>query len=158
MRVPQAATAALDPSREEARRWAQLELADPVYAQARPGLVQRALEWLLERLRDLEVPDQVVPGSRLGMALLVGVLALIALVVLRRVGTLRTGAAAGAGDDLFVGTRRTAAEHRSIADRAATGGDWELAVRERFRAVVRDLEERTVLDVVRDPTAGRSGD
>jgi hypothetical protein len=42
--------------------------------------------------------------------------------------------------------RRTAAQLRSAADAAAAGGDYSLAVAERFRAIVRDLEERAVLD------------
>ena len=45
------------------------------------------------------------------------------------------------GDDA-----RTAAELRAAADAAAARGDWSTAVLERFRAVVRSLEERALLD------------
>jgi hypothetical protein len=41
---------------------------------------------------------------------------------------------------------RTSAQLRAAADDAAGRGDWTLAVAERFRAVVRALEERAVLD------------
>ena len=42
---------------------------------------------------------------------------------------------------------RTAAQLRADADAAAARGDWRSAVIDRFRAVVRSLEERVVLDV-----------
>jgi hypothetical protein len=41
---------------------------------------------------------------------------------------------------------RGADEMRLAADRAAAAGDWVLAVQERFRAIVRGLEERTIID------------
>ncbi len=46
-----------------------------------------------------------------------------------------------------------AAGHRAAAARAAQGEDWGLAVRERFRAVTRELEERGVLVAVPGRTA-----
>ncbi len=76
------------------------------------------------------------------------------LVVVRwRLGPVgRTGAAPGA---LFgSGTTVTAAEHRRRAEHAAAAGELAEAVRERLRAVVRDLEERGVLD----PRPGRTAD
>ena len=42
---------------------------------------------------------------------------------------------------------RSAGDYRSLADQHARAGDWRAAVRDRFRAVVRDLEVRTILDV-----------
>ena len=44
---------------------------------------------------------------------------------------------------LFAGRRRSAAEHRAAPSGAAAGA-WAEAVRERLRAIVRDLEERGV--------------
>jgi hypothetical protein len=55
---------------------------------------------------------------------------------------------------VFGSTVLTADEHRAAAERAATAGDLAEAVRERFRAVVRELEQRGVLD----PRAGRTVD
>ena len=46
-----------------------------------------------------------------------------------------------------------AAGHRAAAVRAADAHDWAVAVRERFRAVTRELEERGVLDPVPGRTA-----
>ena len=61
-----------------------------------------------------------------------------------RVGPLRTAATADRW--CSSGAARSAAEHRADAERAAAAGDWEEAVRQRFRALVRALEERDVLD------------
>ena len=55
---------------------------------------------------------------------------------------------------LFVGRTRSAAEHRRAADQAAASSRWEEAVLERYRAIVRSLEERTILD----PRPGRTAD
>jgi len=55
---------------------------------------------------------------------------------------------------VFVGQVRSAEQYRAAADLAAAGGDWDEAVRQRFRAVVRSLEERDVLD----PRPGRTAD
>jgi len=46
-----------------------------------------------------------------------------------------------------------AAGHRAAAVRAADDQDWAAAVRERFRAMTRELEERGVLDPVPGRTA-----
>jgi hypothetical protein len=40
-----------------------------------------------------------------------------------------------------------AADYRHLADQHAEHGDWQAAVRDRFRALVRELEVRTILDV-----------
>ena len=135
----------LDPSREVAREWARRELSDPAYARARPGWVTRFARWLLGRLQDLQVPDGLAPGRTLGLVLLLLLLAGVVAVVLTRTGPLRrAGRANRAG--AVLDERRTADEHRSLADEAAAAGRWTTAVRERFRAVARSLEERTVLD------------
>lgn len=47
----------------------------------------------------------------------------------------------------------TAAAHHAAAERAAAHGDFDTALRERFRAVLRGLEQRAVLDVRRSRTA-----
>jgi len=135
----------LDPSREVAREWARRELSDPAYARARPGWVTRLARWLLARLQDLQVPDGLAPGRTLGLVLLLVLLAGVVAMVLSRTGPLRrAGRTNRAG--AVLDEHRTAAEHRCLADEAAAAGRWTTAVRERFRAVARSLEERTVLD------------
>ncbi len=134
----------LDPSRGTARDWALQELADPAYATARPGWAQRLAGWLLRHLQLVQLPG--APGRGLGLVLLVAVLALLVALVLWRVGGLRAGVARRARAAVLDDVRRTAAEHRRLADAAAAAGRFDEAVRERFRAVTRALEERVVLD------------
>jgi hypothetical protein len=141
------------PGAQEARRWARDELAEAVYRQAEPGLVDRAVGWLLDRLAEVDLPT--APGSRVW--LVAGLLALAALAVaaLRLAGPLRPRARRAASPGaVFDGAVRTAAAHRDAADEHAASGRWEQAVRERFRALVRSLEERALLV----PTPGRTAD
>ena len=136
----------LDPSREQAQDWARRELSDPAYAKARPGWVERLVRWVIERLNDLQVPDTLAPGRSLGAVLLVVLVAVAVAVALNRTGLLRRGARVAAPGAVLDGVPRTAAEHRRLADEAAAEGRFDVAVRERFRAVARSLEERVVLD------------
>jgi hypothetical protein len=141
-----AATVPLVPSRDEARGWAVRELADPAYARAQPGLLERAVRWVLDRLAALRLRADVLPDARTGVVLAVLLLALVAALVLLRTGRLRGAGRAPGPATVFAGATRSAAAYRQLADEAAARGDWTGAVRERFRAVVRGLEERTVLD------------
>lgn len=136
----------LDPTPQQAREWAIRELSDPSYASARPGLVQRLLTWLFEKLSQLQVPAGLAPSRGVGLALLVLLLALALLVVLRRTGRLRRATRAVAPGAVLDDVRRSAAEHRRLAEQAAAAGRFDVAVRERFRAVARALEERAILD------------
>lgn len=141
----------LDPSRDEARRWVWDELSDPAYAQQQPGWTERALLWLWDQLNNLQVPGG--PGGTSGLVLLVVLLVLVVLVVWLRAGPLR-GSAAGPARRAVLGDEvRTAQEHRALADAAAAQGRWAEAVRERFRAVVRSLEERGLVDELPGRTA-----
>jgi len=135
----------VEPDAATARRWAQDELADPVYHQSR-SLLERLLDWVLDLLNGIPAPV-VSPG--VSLALVIGVAVAVAAVVLWFLGPVRRSRAAGAGQARAVLGRddaRTADQLRAAADAAAAAGDWSLAVVERFRAVVRGLEERTVLD------------
>jgi hypothetical protein len=134
----------LDPSRDEARRWAWQELNDPVYAEHEPGWTARAILWLWHRLQDIALPAG--PGGTGGVVILVALALLVVLVVWLRAGPLRRPGLRVTADAVLQGAVRTAAEHRVLADRAADEGRWEDAVRERFRAVVRGMEERGLID------------
>jgi hypothetical protein len=141
------------PGRDAARQAAREELAKHAYQEAKPPWTQRLATWVLNELEDLLArASDHVPGGGWGLllvALLVAVLVAVLLVRLRparRVPSLH---------GLFEGQAvRSAAEHRARAESAAARGDLVEAVTERFRAVVRELEERGVLD----PRPGRTAD
>jgi hypothetical protein len=130
--------------REEAQRLARLELAKPEYARDDQTLVQRAISWLVDRIND--VLDAATHSSPLGWFGLLGLALVLALVVVavRR----RTGALGRASNDaaLFDVGLHSAADYRAAAERYAESGAWAEAVRARLRAVVRDLEERGLVD------------
>jgi hypothetical protein len=139
--------------REAAQQAAREELAKQVYRDAGPGLTERFLRWVLDRVGDLlDELAGVSPGGYAGLVVL-ALLVLVAAVAIRlKVGPL--GRREATEQALFVGAERTAAEHRAAADAHAAAGRWAEAVRERLRAIVRSLEERAVLE----PRPGRTAD
>lgn len=137
--------AALDPDPDTARRWVQDELAGNEY-QDRRSLLQRFLDWVQERLADL----QGTPGRGgvslppFVIALLAG-LVVVALVVLatrvrRERRTSGEGSATVLGDSTL-----TAQQLRERADRALEQGRYDDAVLDHVRAVARDADDRTLL-------------
>ncbi len=142
----------VEPTRDEARSWAVEELSRREYAEQRPGILEQVVGWILDRLGQV---GEVGSGTGTAFALVVGVVLVLVVVgvlvtgrVLRR-ATQTTGAAVFDRD--AVGP---ASAYRAAADAAAARGDWRTAVVERFRTVVRELEERAVLV----PQPGRTAD
>jgi Domain of unknown function (DUF4129) len=137
--------------RDEARELARRELADPAYDDE-PSLVERIITWVLDRIDDLlSGAASLSPGRWLALialiALLVGTVLALGRAVRSRARR-STDAAA-----VFPTAPRSAAEHVAAADAAAARADWSTAVVERFRGIVRQLEERGVIDVRAGRTA-----
>jgi len=138
----------VEPDREQARGWALRELAGREYAAQRPGLLARALDWLLQHL-----PKGLVGVPLWTLLVATAVLAGVVLYAVGRAGGYRRSARLRAAG-VLAASRLTAAEHRAAADRHAAAGDHSAAVLERFRAVARELEERAVLTPQPGRTAG----
>lgn len=145
---------AQDLGRQDAQDAARRELSRSEYAAARPPLllraIGRALRWVGHLLAN------VTGGVGTGLVarvLLVALLLAAVAVALVRLGPVRASASrAGA---VFDGGRAlTAQEHRAASEAMAREGRYAEAVRERLRAVVRELEERGVLDPRPGRTAG----
>lgn len=134
------------PDADQAREWAREELADPLYHQ-RPSLLSQAIDWILEQLdRMLDAAGSVdvrLASLVLGVLVVVGV-AVVLLVAgpVRRARRQRQRESA----EVFTDDDRTAAEMRASADAFAAAGRWNEATLDRFRAILRSLEERAVLD------------
>ncbi|WP_433252372.1 DUF4129 domain-containing protein [Streptosporangium sp. CA-135522] len=142
----------IDIDRDQARRKAIQELLKSEYAKESP--IDRAMRTVQQFLGDLLDQESLgVVGSvmaRVVLALLV-VAAVVAVIMIAR----RTaGGAAVRREGIFGDRRRTAAEHRDAAERLAAEGRWAEAVRERLRAVARDLEDRVIVDSTPGRTAG----
>ena len=153
--LPAVVQAAADQlTREQAREAARAELSRREYAEAQPPLLLRVIGAGLRRLGELLDGAAAHLGSGpLARVLLAVLLAGIVTVVLIRLGPpRRRGPDVGL---LFNGGRaQTAAEHRAEAEARAAQGRFAEAVRERLRAVVRELESRGALDPRPGRTAG----
>ena len=142
----------VDIDRDAARLRAAKELADPAYQAAQPGLVERVMQWLGQRISDLLDALSGVPGGPLGVLLAVALLIVLAVVVRMRTG--RIGRSERTPGEVFSGRRQTADEYRKAAAAAAARGEFADAMRDRFRALVRGMEERALLEV----RSGRTAD
>lgn len=136
------------PDGDEARRWAEEELSNPRYADAKPTWFDLLMRDIARFLADLFSSDN---GANVGPTALVVVCVIIvaALIVAllvwgrpRRSQAVRRPSSSllGADDD------RSAAELRTDAERSARDGDWDAATILRFRALARDLLERDLID------------
>jgi hypothetical protein len=139
----------VQPDRGEARRLAVTELSRREYQEARPGFIERVLSRLQDWFNGLD-PRHLPPAELGVLAVVLLVAAAVSYAVWRSGGLRRT--ARRRGGDVLPDRATTAAEHRASADRHAAAAAWDEAVRERFRAVARELEERAVLN----PQPGRT--
>lgn len=133
----------VDLTREQARRLAELELAEPAYRAAEPGPVQRALQWLQDWLQEqLDRVGGAAPGGWLGI---LGLLALVLVAVL--IVRWRMGPVSASATVMFtVDPATSAAAYRLAAQQAAASGRWDEAVSQRMRALVRGGQERGLID------------
>jgi hypothetical protein len=138
---------------EEARQLAAQELAKAKYG----GLPDWAdvllnrLGWVLDRIIEAILtfvlgPDSggggVSPGFVIAVVLLLAAIGLVVWKVGLPRWRRRSRDAA-----VEVDATVTATDYRNLAEQHARHGDWQAAVRDRFRALVRELEVRTILDV-----------
>ncbi|MFJ8668956.1 DUF4129 domain-containing protein [Streptomyces sp. NPDC093600] len=143
----------LEIPRVPAREAAERELSKPMYHENDPNLLQRGLDRFWEWVAGVfDAAASATPGGLLGFLVIVLVVLAVIGALWWRLGTPQRTPATG--DSLFAEGPRTAAEHRATAARHASAGRWNQAVQERMRAIVRSLEERTVLD----PRPGRTAD
>lgn len=141
----------VDVERLEAQRRALAELAKAKYGGA-PEFVQRTFDWLVEWLTRIDMwlaGLGGVPGTGVspGFLIAVGLLLAAIIVVVWRVGLPKWRRRRKGTPDLELNRTLQADDYRARAEAAAAAGDWRSALCDRFRAVVRELEVRTVLDV-----------
>lgn len=132
--------------RAQAQSEASTELAKPIYHQHDPGLLERASTWFWDRIGQLLSHTNVLGGLPLiGLLVIVGVLALVVGLLIWRYGVPAGNASVRTGDLFNAGQALTSGEHGALAADAARQGRWSVAVQERFRALVRGLEERDLI-------------
>lgn len=139
------------PDPAAAREAAREELTDPAYRSQEPTLFERVTDEILDWLGDFfgRTADNA-PGGRWSLVLLTALVLLGVWALRARLGRLASSGRRTA--EVFGRAVRTAAEHHADADAGLAANDLETAVTERFRALVRGLEERGLLD----PRPGRT--
>ncbi|MBT2210712.1 MULTISPECIES: DUF4129 domain-containing protein [Actinomadura] len=143
--------------RDEAREMARRELDKQIYQRDKPSWLERAwdrfTDWLGDLFQRAAAPNAQGNGSGwLSVAVIILILAAaIALVAWLMWGRRNPRSR---GEALLEDEPSTALDHRDAADAHAAAGRWAEAIRERLRAIARDLEERAVLS----PRPGRTAD
>lgn len=143
----------VDPTAPEARDWLLDELSKPEYAAAQPSLFDRLSQAFFDWLMRLFQPGESVPTDWIPVAIVVAiVLAIVVALLVWGMPRLNRRSAASTGlfgDD----DTRTAGQLRTASEQAASAGDWTSATLDRFRAIARDLTERTIVFVSPGTTA-----
>ncbi|WP_258802677.1 DUF4129 domain-containing protein [Pseudarthrobacter sp. NS4] len=140
------------PGADEARRWAAEELAKPEYREAAPSWLETGWENFLDWFSSLDGSTESaapLPSPVIGIVI---ALIIAAAVILARP---RLNASSRKTREVFEpDTILTAADYRQRAEASAAAGKWGDAVVDRFRALARSAEDRTILD----PQPGRTAD
>lgn len=145
----------VDPDAPEARRLLEDELSAPVYTSAEPTAFDLAVQALLDGIGSLLTGADADFGPLL-LALVVGAVIAVVVITLIVFGLPRRRRRAHEGRALFGHHEtRTADELRRSAREAATAKHWSTAIEDRYRAIARELADRTIVTV--DPgTTARS--
>lgn len=137
----------VDPDADTAREWARDELSKHEYQTGGGNnWLERFFEWVQNLLSSI---GNGIGGAWGGWGTLAAVLigaALVALIVWLVVGPLRRSRSRGSVDEELGDPTATAADLLASARRAADAGDWNTAVIECYRALIRSLTEREVID------------
>lgn len=146
----------VDPDSDQARQWAIDELSKQPYQSAKPGILDSVWDAIVKFFNSLLEGLQNatgIDGGVLGIVLVIVVIGLIVgLILLLRPRLLHREQPDA---EVFESELKlSAAQHRTLAAKAADGRDFALAITETFRAIVRASEERGVID----PQAGRTAD
>jgi hypothetical protein len=133
----------IEPDADTARQWVVDELSKDAYDATGRSWLQRFLDWVGRLLEGVgEASGNLgfagVPGAVVAIVLAVLLVALIVLIVW---GPMRASRRRKASHAVFEDDERDSKAMRSAADYAAARGDWTLAVIERFRGIVRDVEQ-----------------
>lgn len=139
----------IDIDSEAAHEAAERELGKPIYPRA--SLTDRIADWLNDLLYRLMHAGTALPGGWFTIVVL-GLLMLVAVIVAVRIARRTMGRR---GDGPLHGSRAlSAADHRARAEHCAAQQDWATAIRQRLRALARQLEQDGVLNPVPGRTAG----
>lgn len=134
------------PDADDARTLLEQELTKPAYVEAQPNIFERMLAEVLRSIaRLLDGIGGLGPGpGTLVLAIGAAIVIIVAIVLIRpRLNARGRTPERRVFDD---GVRRSADVHRARAAAHADDGDWNGAVAELLRAIIRSAEDRVVVD------------
>ena len=144
----------VDPDADTAREWARDELSKPEY---HPGTgsnwLDRFLNWMIDLISRLGSGAGDTFGGWGVIGIVAICVAVVAIVVWLVVGPLRRSRARRSGEEELGDLALSAADLLALAKAAAAQQDWETAVIEAYRALIRSLDEREVIDAKPGMTA-----
>ncbi|GAB3631167.1 hypothetical protein GCM10027421_05200 [Microbacterium shaanxiense] len=143
------------PDGDEAQRWAEQELQDPRYADAKPTWFDYLAEDVAEFIGSLFSQDTGEQAGNVALIIVTVVIVAALITVLILWGRPRVSRRVRQRESDLLGARdrRTAAQLRADAARSARDGDWDTATVLRFRALARSLLERDIIDPAPGATA-----
>lgn len=143
----------VEPDAPDARELLLDELSDPAYAESQPTWFDLLSQAIVDWFGSLSLGEGSGPPA---LALVIGAVLIAAAIAaaLLVYGLPRWRARSRRDAELFgERDRRSARELRRDADRAASAGDFARAIAERFRAIARALDERTIVSALPGMTA-----
>lgn len=145
--------APVEPDAPDARELLLDELTDPAYAESQPTWFDLVTQAVLDWFGSLRLGEGEGPPA---LALVIGAIVLAAAIAagILVYGLPRWRARSRLSTSLLgENDRRTARQLRRAAERAAAANDWKLAIAERYRAIARSLDERTIVTALPGTTA-----
>jgi type II secretory pathway pseudopilin PulG len=143
----------VEPDAPDARDLLLDELSDPAYAESQPTWFDLLSQAVIDWIANIRFGE----GGAFSPVVLVILLVLLIVAVLTAIliyGLPRWRRRSALSDELFgERDRRTARQLRRDAERAASAGDWATAIAERYRAIARALDERTIVVTLPGTTA-----
>lgn len=132
----------LEPGADEARDLLLRELTKPIYDDGM-SLFERFIFWLLGLVDD---GQGVSDGVSLSLTLAVVTAGIIIIaIIFWRTGPLRRNRRIAQSVEVFEGNEEDADQLRVQAQQAASTQNWDRAVIEQFRALVRSLQDRVLI-------------
>lgn len=144
------------PSPDEVREQADAVLARSEYDQVEPSPIDRAIEWVGERLGDLlgRGTEAAAGNSAFGYLVLLAALAGCGYLLYRWLRSARVATATDVDAAATVEAAVDPSEWRAAAERLEAEGQWKEALRCRYRVLVTELVARDLVGDIPGRTAG----
>lgn len=146
----------LVPDGDEARRWAEQELSDPIYREAEPTAFDRLARAVVDFLGRLFTGDLGALSGPWLAVMVAAIIVAVAVIAIAIWGVPRLSARSRGRTGLFdEDDALTADDLRHAAESAAARDDWDAAIVLRTRAIARALAERTIVEIEPGATVHR---